>query len=156
MARTVLPSGPSRYAPLPDSTCRVCHTAGCPTACHDHGMRCSVLVVDDHREFRSLAARMLSAMGLTVVGEASSFAAAEAMVAELRPDAALVDIGLPDGDGTVLAQRLAALPWRPRIVLTSSDPDAGSTTAARSSGAIGFIAKEDLPSASLRAMLVGE
>jgi len=119
-------------------------------------MDCSVLVVDDDREFRGLATRLLTAMGLVVVGEASSVAAAEAMAAELRPDAALVDIGLPDGDGLVLAQRLAALPWRPRVVLTSSDPDAGSTTAARSNGAIGFIAKEELPGASLRAMLVGE
>jgi hypothetical protein len=35
----------------------------------------------------------------------------------------LVDAELPDGDGITLARELAALPWRPRIVLTSIDRD---------------------------------
>jgi CheY-like chemotaxis protein len=119
-------------------------------------MPSSVLVVDDDRAFRGLAVRLLEAMGLEVVGEAGTVAEAVAAAAELRPDAALVDIGLPDGDGLVLAQRLAALPWGPRIVLTSSDPDAGSATTSLRAGAVGFVAKADLADGSLRRMLVGE
>jgi CheY-like chemotaxis protein len=119
-------------------------------------MPSSVLVVDDDRAFRGLAVRLLEAMGLEVVGEAGTVADAVAAAAELRPDAALVDIGLPDGDGLVLAQRLAALPWGPRIVLTSSDPDAGSATTSLRAGAVGFVAKADLADGSLRRMLVGE
>jgi CheY-like chemotaxis protein len=119
------------------------------------GMPCSVLVVDDDRAFRGLATRMLEAMGLQVVGEAGTVAAATVAAAELRPDAVLVDVGLPDGDGLALAQTLAALPWRPRIVLTSSDADAADEPAARRVGAIGFVAKADLPEGSLRRMLVG-
>jgi CheY-like chemotaxis protein len=115
----------------------------------------SVLVVDDDREFRELAARMLTRMGLQVVGEAETFAEAEAAAAELRPQAVLVDVGLPDGDGLQLAERLAALPWRPRVAITSSDPDATSTPAARDLGAVGFVAKEDLLDGSLRDMLAG-
>jgi DNA-binding NarL/FixJ family response regulator len=120
------------------------------------GMLHSVLVVDDDPAFRLLATRMLEAMGLHVVGEAGTVASAAAAVAELRPDAALVDITLPDGNGLTLARELAALPWRPRVVLTSSDPDASSAAAAQRAGAIGFIAKADLPNGSLRGMLVGE
>ena len=33
-----------------------------------------------------------------------------AATTELRPDAVLVDVGLPDGDGIALARELAALP----------------------------------------------
>jgi DNA-binding NarL/FixJ family response regulator len=119
-------------------------------------MRSSVLVVDDDPAFRGLAIRMLEAMGLDVVGEAETFAAGSAAATELRPDAALVDVRLPDGDGFVLAKRLAALPWRPRIVVTSSDPDTNAPEAALRAGAVGFVAKADLPDGSLRSMLVGE
>ena len=97
-------------------------------------VRCprTVLIVDDDVEFRGLAARVLAAMGLQVVGEAGTYADGAAAAAELRPDAALVDVGLPDGDGIALAAHLVALPWRPRVVVASSDPDATSTEAVRS------------------------
>ena len=62
-------------------------------------MPCSVLVVDDDASFRDLAPRVLAAWGYEVVGEAGSVEEALARAAELSPDAALVDIGLPDGDG---------------------------------------------------------
>ena len=74
---------------------------------------------------------------------------------ELRPDAALVDVGLPDGDGIALAAHLVALPWRPRVVVASSDPDATSTEAVQRFGAIGFMAKETLPDGQLATMLTG-
>ena len=87
-------------------------------------MPTSVLVVDDDPEFRALAVRMLAGMGLSVVGEAGTVEAATRAARRLRPQSALVDVGLPDGDGVTLAGALAALPWRPRIVLTSTDPEA--------------------------------
>jgi DNA-binding NarL/FixJ family response regulator len=118
-------------------------------------MSCTVLVVDDDVEFRGLAARMLAAMGFQVVGEAGTCATAAAAAAKLRPDAALVDVGLPDGDGVELAAQLVALPWHPRVVVASSDPDATSTAAVQSFGAAGFIAKEALPDGMLAAMLRG-
>jgi DNA-binding NarL/FixJ family response regulator len=60
---------------------------------------------------------------------------------------------LPDGDGVTLARDLTALPWRPRIVLTSTDPDAATPEDVRSSGAIAFVPKDDLPTASLERLL---
>ena len=96
---------------------------------------------------------MLGALGLEVVGEAESVAAAISAARELRPDAVLVDVGLPDGDGISLARELCALPWRPRVVLTSTDPDAASADDVRSSGAGAFVAKEHLPNAPLVTLL---
>jgi CheY-like chemotaxis protein len=115
----------------------------------------SVIVVDDDDAFRRLASRMLAGMGLAVVAEIGTVAAAVAAADGLRPHAALVDVNLPDGDGVDLARHLAALPWSPRVVLTSSDPDAVSQAAAREAGAVAFIAKADLPNESLRRMLAG-
>jgi len=116
----------------------------------------SVLVVDDDARFRALAVRTLSSWGHAVVGEAATFAEAVAQSAELRPDAVLVDIGLPDGDGFTLAQQLSALPWRPRVVLISTDSDAANGAAARRMGAVGFVPKEELPGAPLRRLISGE
>ena len=118
-------------------------------------MPTSVLVVDDDTAFRALAVRMLAAMGLAVVGEADTVEAATQAAKSLRPQSALVDIGLPDGDGVTLAGILAALPWHPRIVLTSSDPDATTPSGARAVGAADFIAKDELPGSRLRALLTG-
>jgi DNA-binding NarL/FixJ family response regulator len=113
----------------------------------------SVLLVDDDAVFRELARRMLSATGLVVVAEAETVAAAIAAAHEVKPDAALVDVGLPDGDGIALAGELTALPWRPRVVLTSTDPDAATPEDVRRSGAGAFVAKDELPNAPLRQLL---
>jgi DNA-binding NarL/FixJ family response regulator len=116
----------------------------------------SVLVVDDDPEFRVLARRVLGGNGLSVVGEADSVATALAAAAELQPDVMLVDVGLPDGDGIALARELTALPWRPRVVLTSIDADAASPREVRRSGANGFAPKDELPNAGLRLLLGSE
>jgi DNA-binding NarL/FixJ family response regulator len=110
-------------------------------------------VVDDDPEFRELARRLLAASGLTVVGEAGGVAAAIATAARLEPSAVLVDVELPDGDGIALARELAALPWRPRIVLTSIDGDITTPEAARNAGARAFLNKADLPNAPLARLL---
>jgi DNA-binding NarL/FixJ family response regulator len=115
----------------------------------------SVLVVDDDPQFRELAARLLAASGLTVVGEADSVAAALAAAARLEPSAVLVDVELPDGDGVALARELAALQWHPRIVLTSIDGEITTIEEARRAGARAFVQKADLPNA-LMAGLLGE
>lgn len=116
-------------------------------------MPSSVLVVDDDPVFRDLARRVLTAEGFLVVAEAESLEMALDIAHALRPDAALVDIGLPDGDGLELARHLFSLPWRPRIVLTSTDPDAASPEDVRGSGASAFVAKHELPNAPLQRLL---
>ena len=116
----------------------------------------SVLVVDDDPEFRRLAGRVLAESGLAVVGEADSVAAALAAVGRLKPSAILVDVELPDGDGVTLARELAALPWHPRIVLTSINGDITTSEEARNAGARAFVHKAELPNAPLAELLGGE
>ena len=116
-------------------------------------MTSGVFVVDDDPVFRDLARRMLRCAGLTVLGEAGTVATAMEAVRELEPSAVLVDVGLPDGDGVTLATHLTGLPWRPSVLLTSSDPDAVSAADVRRSGARGFLAKAELPGARLDVLL---
>lgn len=113
----------------------------------------AVLLIDDDPAFRALARRVLSGIDFAVVGEADTAASGLAAATELRPDAILVDVGLPDGDGIELARELAALPWEPRVVLTSVDADAATPDAVRESGAHGFAPKDDLPGTGLQLLL---
>ena len=115
----------------------------------------SVLVVDDDPAFRRLAGRMLAPFDLAIVGEADSARSAMEVVGTLRPDAVLVDVGLPDRDGIALARELTALPWQPRVLLTSSNAYAAGETEVRRSRAEGFIPKEQLPNAALDQLLGG-
>jgi CheY-like chemotaxis protein len=116
----------------------------------------AVLVIDDDEVFRGLARRMLSDCGLTVAGEAGGIADGRSAAAKLRPDAVLLDIMLPDGDGVALARELSALPWAPRVLLTSSSADSAGEAEVGRSGAVAFIPKAELPGAPLDRLLGGE
>jgi DNA-binding NarL/FixJ family response regulator len=118
-------------------------------------MGCTVLVVDDDRSFRDLASRILTSWGHDVVGQAGSVGEAIARATELRPEAALVDIGLPDGDGFNLTEQLLALGRPLRVVIISSDSDAANGAAAQRVGAIGFFPKHEISGAGFRAAMEG-
>jgi DNA-binding NarL/FixJ family response regulator len=71
----------------------------------------------------------------------------------LRPDAVLLDVGLPDRDGVEVARELTALQWRPRVVLTSSNAEAATPEVVPHSGAQAFVPKVQLPNAALGDLL---
>lgn len=116
----------------------------------------SILVVDDDAPVRGLIVRILHSRGHVVVGEAGSVAEALARAEALRPDVALVDVGLPDGDGFDLTRRLRALAVQPRVVLFSSDADRTNVAAAERAGAVGFLPKDELSSLALERLLTGD
>ena len=115
-----------------------------------------VLIVDDDPSFRAAALGLLAARGYQVVGEAACGAEGLAIACASCPDAVLLDVNRPDGDGLAVAARLTAAGGpRPRVLLTSSDSRAAPERLLRSSGAVGFIAKEDLADAALDTYLRG-
>ena len=113
----------------------------------------SILVVDDDASVRGLIVRILRSWGHAVVGEAGSAAEALRCVEGLRPDVALIDIGLPDGDGFALTRQLRVKPWTMRVVLFSSDADRANAAAAERAGAIGFFPKDELLSPALQQLI---
>jgi len=107
-------------------------------------MRARVLIVDDDARFRALARALLEASGYAVAGEAADGAEALAAVSQLGPDAALVDVQLPDTDGLALAQRLTDQDHGLRIVLTSTDPTLVAPGMLAESRALAFVPKDQL------------
>jgi CheY-like chemotaxis protein/anti-sigma regulatory factor (Ser/Thr protein kinase) len=87
--------------------------------------RLKVLVVDDNRDAAAVLGDALEAAGY-VVRIAHDGPSALELAAVLRPDAALLDIGLPVMDGHELGQRLVELMGEPRpklIALTGYGQD---------------------------------
>jgi DNA-binding NarL/FixJ family response regulator len=112
-----------------------------------------LLLVDDDAIFRSLATDVLRDLGVEHIVEADTAAAAIDAAHQHRPASALVDVGLPDRDGIDLAHEIAALPWRPAVVLISADRDVAARIGSREHGAQPFVPKDELPNAPLRRLL---
>jgi len=116
--------------------------------CHDEPVT-TVLIVDDHKAFRTSARHLLEADGLEVVGEAATGSDALELIGELSPDIVLLDIQLPDIDGFMVAKELRERGERAVIVLTSSRDAADYGASIAESGARGFVPKGDLSGAAI-------
>ncbi len=103
----------------------------------------TVFLVDDHELVRRGIAELVGdEPDLTVVGQASSVAEALARVPALRPDVAVLDVRLPDGNGVQLCRDLrAALPGLRCLMLTSFT-DEDSMVEAVLAGAEGYVIKD--------------
>lgn len=116
--------------------------------------RRTVLIVDDHAVFRSLARSLLEAEGFEVVGEAPDGRSAIDAALHLRPDIVLLDVQLPDLDGFTVAERLAAVdPDRPAVVLVSSRDSSSYRRRLATTPARGFITKSQLSGSALSALV---
>ncbi|GGK81646.1 response regulator [Streptomyces flaveus] len=102
-----------------------------------------VLLADDHPVVRDgLAAVLATQPDLTVVGEAATGAEAVRRTASLAPDVVLMDLQMPDMDGTAATAAIrAAHPQVRVLVLTTYDTDA-DITAAIDAGAVGYLLKD--------------
>jgi DNA-binding NarL/FixJ family response regulator len=113
----------------------------------------TVLIVDDHPDFRRNARALLEADGFEVVGEAVDGASAIAETERLRPHLVLLDIQLPDLDGFEVAARLEKAGNRPKIVLTSSRNASSYRRRLQHSPGLGFIPKSELSGEALASFL---
>jgi DNA-binding NarL/FixJ family response regulator len=116
-------------------------------------MRPTLLIVDDHAGFRSLARRLLASGGFEVVGEAADGHAAVTAARRLRPDVVLVDVQLPDIDGFEVTARLVDGGSGPVVVLTSTRDRADYGDRVERCGARGFIPKAELSGTAVRALM---
>ena len=107
-------------------------------------VRPTVLIVDDHADFRISARELLEADGLDVVGEAASGSEAISEVERLKPQIVLLDIQLPGEDGFSVAEQLAAAPSPPAVVLISSREAEAYGQRIAQAAARGFIPKRAL------------
>ena len=112
-------------------------------------MRC--LLVDDNRTFLETARSILGRQGVAVAGTASSTAEALRQASVLRPDVAIVDIGLGGESGFDLARDLAT--WGIAVILTSTSAAADYADLIADNPAAGFLPKAELSAAGIRRIL---
>jgi len=102
-----------------------------------------VLVVDDHPVVRGGLVHLLASRPeLKVVGEAASVKEALAVFRAELPDVTLIDLSLPDGDGTeVIAELLREQPAA-RFIVLSVHTGSEDVYRAIKSGALGYLVKD--------------
>ena len=82
-----------------------------------------LLIVDDEPELRRMLLSILRGDGYADVHETATAAEALAKARQLRPDAVILDVMLPDGDGFSLLKELRAFTQAPVLFLSARDED---------------------------------
>ena len=115
--------------------------------------RISVFILDDHEVFRRGLRGLLAAeTDIDVVGEAGTVATALQRLPVIRPDVAVLDVRLPDGDGmTVCREIRSALPETVCLMLTAYTDDQALLSAILA-GAQGYLLKRSCGSALISAV----
>jgi len=105
--------------------------------------RIGVFLLDDHEVVRRGVAELLTAEGdIDVVGEAGTAAEALARIPATRPDVAVLDVRLPDGNGVEVCREIRSrLPNIHCLMLTSYGDD-DALFEAIMAGASGYVLKQ--------------
>ncbi len=103
----------------------------------------SVFLLDDHEIVRRGVQELLETEpDITVVGEAGTAASALARIPALKPDVAVLDIRLPDGDGVSVCREIRSrMPEVACLMLTSFSDDEALFDAIMA-GAAGYVLKQ--------------
>ncbi len=104
--------------------------------------RIGAFILDDHEIFRRGLRQLLEAEpDIDVVGEAGTAAVALARIPVLRPDVAVLDVRLPDGDGVSVCREIrSGLPRTGCLMLTAYGDDE-ALFGAILAGAAGYVSK---------------
>ncbi len=107
------------------------------------GTTIRVFLLDDHEIVRMGVRDLLEAEpGITVIGEAGTAASALARIPALKPDVAILDIRLPDGDGVSVCRDIRSkMPQLACLMLTSFSDDEALFDAIMA-GAAGYVLKQ--------------
>ena len=82
-----------------------------------------LLIVDDEREIRNTVEEFLRKEGFTRIYHASTCAEALAVCMSVKPDIAILDVMLPDGDGFSLLSSLRQISNMPVLFLSARGED---------------------------------
>ena len=103
----------------------------------------TVFLVDDHEIVRRGLIELLEDdPELTVIGEAGDVAHAVARIPALRPDVAVLDVRLPDGNGIELCRELLSKVEGLRCLILTSFTDQQAMLDAILAGASGYVVKD--------------
>lgn len=103
-----------------------------------------ILLVDDEPELRKLVIDILSDDGFSNIIDAGTVQTGLIFARQEKPDLAILDVMLPDGDGFSLMKKLRAFTNIPVIFLTAKD-EAADKLAGLGLGADDYVVKPFLP-----------
>jgi DNA-binding NarL/FixJ family response regulator len=102
-----------------------------------------VFLLDDHEIVRRGVKELLEAEGdLEVVGEAGTAAEALARIPPTRPDVAVLDVRLPDGDGVQVCREIRSSHPEIQCLMLTSFADDQALFEAIMAGASGYVLKQ--------------
>jgi len=105
-----------------------------------------VLIVDDHPVVRTGIRNLLDpAIGISVVGEASTGSEALQMIESLQPQVVLLDMKLPDMSGIEVIKQIYETKSKSRVLGLSSYDDREFISQLLNYGASGYLLKEEVP-----------
>jgi DNA-binding NarL/FixJ family response regulator len=114
----------------------------------------NILVVDDNPRYRQQLCRLIGKIAPTSnIYEAENTSKALRIGEKVQPNLGLIDVVLEDEDGIQCASRLKNLSPATRMVMISAYPDREFRRRALSAGAIAFLDKKDLDTASVRQVI---
>src|SRR3954469_25351062 len=115
-----------------------------PVAAEEAPLSISVFLLDDHEIVRRGIAQLLETEDdIRVVGEAGTAAQALARIPALRPDVAVLDVRLPDGDGVSVCRDIrSAITPAPACLMLTSYSDDEALFGAIMAGAAGYLLKQ--------------
>jgi DNA-binding NarL/FixJ family response regulator len=103
----------------------------------------SVFLLDDHEIVRRGVKDMLEAEGdIKVIGEAGTASSALARIPALRPDVAVLDVRLPDGDGVTVCREIRSRMPEVACLMLTSFGDEDALLDAIMAGAAGYVLKQ--------------
>ena len=102
-----------------------------------------VFLLDDHEIVRRGVRDMLEAEGdIKVIGEAGTASSALARIPALRPDVAVLDVRLPDGDGVTVCREIRSRMPEVACLMLTSFADDDALMDAVMAGAAGYVLKQ--------------
>ena len=102
-----------------------------------------VFLVDDHEVVRrGVAALLESEDDIEVIGEAGTAESAVARIPALRPDVAVLDVRLPDGNGVDVCREIRSKTPEVACLMLTSFADDDALFTAVMAGAAGYVLKQ--------------
>src|ERR1700722_1577729 len=102
--------------------------------------RIEVLLLDDHEIVRRGLRELLSTEpDIDVVGEADKVGSALPLILDLRPDVAILDVRLPDGDGVALCREVRSRRPETACLMLTSFGDDQAMVSSIVAGASGYV-----------------
>jgi len=109
----------------------------------EESSKITVFLLDDHEVVRRGVRDLLEAEpDITVIGEAGTTVSALARIPALRPDVAILDVRLPDGDGVTVCREIRSRMPEVACLMLTSFTDDDALFDAIMAGAAGYVLKQ--------------